>query len=323
MLKNVLTLGPSSNNHHSIKYLLGIADRFRINIAHMNKYDFVVLMDELQLIFRESGKTVPVVIDLQGSKMRIGDYSSVDKIPEKVTLINSHNTSDIKTIPVPHKILFNVLKPGEIISLNDAKILLHVDSVSKEKADATVLKNGPLSSGKGINRQKHPVPFIDFTEKDIQMIEISKKYDFVEYAFSFVYNGKEANKLKSLIKNQRIIAKIERAEAFDNLEEIDTSFNEIWLCRGDLGAQAGIYELGKLQNEFVSRMASLKSECFLAGQVLEHMTYHSTPTRSEIVHLYDTEKNGFNGIILSDETAIGKNLKAIAEFLDGYNKKSM
>jgi len=80
--------------------------------------------------------------------------------------------------------------------------------------------------------------------------------------------------------------------------------------------------LGKLQEKFVSEITDLKNRCFLAGQVLEHMTHFSEPTRSEIVHLYDTEKNGFEGIVLSDETAIGENINSIVKFFENYSEST-
>ena len=80
--------------------------------------------------------------------------------------------------------------------------------------------------------------------------------------------------------------------------------------------------MGKLQEKFVSKITDLKNRCFLAGQVLEHMTYFSEPTRSEIVHLYDTERNGFEGIVLSDETAVGENINSIVKFFENYSESS-
>lgn len=120
------------------------------------------------------------------------------------------------------------------------------------------------------------------------MIEIASKYKFIEYAFSFVLKGNEAEMLRTYTKDKRIIAKIERPETFPHLDSIDRKFDELWLCRGDLGSLAGIFNVGPLQSFFIKKMkADLKKPCYLAGQVLEHMTYFPIPTRSELAHLHD------------------------------------
>ena len=320
MLKTVLTLGPASAEESVIVSLLAVADRFRLNSSHIDAAGLTDWLLKLENIFHKTKKIIPVVVDLQGSKMRIGKYPTAESIPENIILEFAEVSNSAEKIPVPHKILFQVLNTGDIIYLNDAKIVLEISEVNENSAKAVTLCNGPLSSNKGLNRKNHPVPFYELTEKDIEMIKLSAKYKFTEFAFSFAYDGEEVNKIRPHAGNHPIIAKIERPEALDNIESIDCCFDEIWLCRGDLGAQAGIFELGRLQAFFVSQIQNLKSDCFLAGQVLEHMTHFSEPTRSEVVHLYDTEKNGFNGIVLSDETAIGKNLDAVANFLKNYKQ---
>ncbi|HJO95591.1 MAG TPA: pyruvate kinase [Victivallales bacterium] len=324
MLKSVFTLGPSSTDENIIIKLLHATDKFRLNSSHMNENDLNDFLVKLSMIFDKTGKKIPVVIDLQGSKMRIGQYPPVNSIPEKFILINSEKTNSTYEIPVPHDQFFNSIEIDDVISLNDAKIQIQISKIDNNRAEAVTLVNGPLSSNKGINRQKHPILFEELTRKDQKIITVSNKYDFTEFAFSFAYNGQEADKIRAQT-NKRIIAKIERQEALQNLKSIDSSFDEIWLCRGDLGAQAGILNLGHLQDVFISQIKHLNNECFLAGQVLEHMTYFEEPTRTEIVHLYDIEKAGFKGFVLSDETAIGKNPCSIAEFLSKYrsagNKK--
>ncbi|MCP4176564.1 MAG: hypothetical protein GY756_02260 [bacterium] len=324
MLNSVFTLGPSSSDDSIITKFLKTADRFRLNSSHMNEKTLNDFLVKLSFIFKKTGKTIPVVIDLQGSKMRIGQYPPRNSIPEKLTLINSTKSGLIYEIPVPHNQFFNSAKTNDLIYLNDAKILIKITKVKDKIIEAVTLVNGPLSSNKGINRQKHPVLFKELTKKDRKMILISNKYDFTEFAFSFAHDGHEAEKIRPYT-NHKIIAKIERPEALKNLKSIDVNFDEIWLCRGDLGAQAGIFELGNLQDFFVSQIKNLDKDCYLAGQVLEHMTHFKEPTRTEIVHLYDIEKAGFKGFVLSDETAVGKNPCEIAEFLNEYkstcNKK--
>jgi pyruvate kinase len=126
-----------------------------------------------------------------------------------------------------------------------------------------------------------------------------------EAAFSFVHDGHEA----TLLRRQgfaRIVAKLERPEALGHLGAIDRSFDELWLCRGDLGAQAGLPALGRLQAEVTAALPRLSHPVFLAGGVLAQMVEHREPTRSEVVHLYDVARAGYAGVVLSDETAVGR-----------------
>ena len=320
MLKTVITLGPASSKENVIVSLLSIADRFRLNTSHLDEISLEDWLSKLSSIFEKNQSTIPVVIDLQGSKMRIGQYPTVKSLPKELSLIFAKTSDNIENIPVPHEVFFKTLKQGDTVSLNDAKILIKIKEVTKNKAKAITLQNGPLSSNKGINRQKHPVPFEGLTRKDQKIIEISQKYSFTEYAFSFTHDGNEIDKLKPYTGDRRVIAKIERPEAIDNIKLIDHNFDELWLCRGDLGAQAGLFDLGRIQESFTSKMPSFKCTSFLAGQVLEHMTHFPEPTRSEIVHLYDIEKSGFEGIVLSDETAIGKNIEQIVNLLKNYQR---
>ena len=322
MLDSILTLGPASSEDNVINALLSVAGRFRLNTSHMNSEQLEYWLKKLEQIFVNKSRQIGVVIDLQGSKMRIGHFPSVDSLPDKVSILYADSSKVLSEIPVPHKEFFKAVKTGDLISLNDARILLKITDASENLVKADVVRNNRLSSNKGINRALHPIPFEELTQKDKEMIRISMRYEFTEFAFSFTLDGSEAQKLRPLTQNRKLIAKIERSESMEYLKAIDREFDEMWLCRGDLGAQAGIFELGKLQEEFASQINEFKSPCILAGQVLEYMTHFPEPTRSEVVHLYDTHKKGFKGFVLSDETAVGKNPLAIAEFLKCYANKS-
>ena len=347
MLKYIFTLGPASSDIKTISSLLEVADSFRLNSSHLTEETLNSWLKIIDSVFKKNNKRVPVVVDLQGAKMRIGNYPSKEKIPENVTLQHSSFSEKLSVIPVPHKEFFTSVKVGDIVTLNDLKVKIKITSIEHNKREnyclekdqhkgkvlknvdaqkpvfeldnlkvkAVVLTNGPLSSNKGINIETHPVVFSDLTTKDKNIISSSLKYSFTCFAFSFLNDGNESDKIRPLIKNRKLIAKIEREEAINNIYNIDLRFDEIWLCRGDLGAQAGIYNLGRLQSDFIKKISKLQNSCILAGQVLEHMTHFPSPTRSEVVHLYDSIKNGFKGIVLSDETAIGKNPLAVSDFL--------
>ena len=316
-MKTVFTLGPASQDKTLIEYFCNIADRFRLNIAHLSLPELENRLSQLDNIFKLHRK-LPVVLDLQGAKMRIGKYPDREYLPAEVTLFLGDTTDNITKIPIPHPDLFKSLQIGDRISLNDAKIQLEIIEINQNSAEAKVITNGALSSHKGINRSNHPIPFTALVERDRTAIECGLKYDFVQFACSFVLDGKEAAYLRKWIGDRYLIAKLERPEAMLYLKEIDRNFDEIWFCRGDLGSQAGLKALGQLQADFIASFPQLAKPKFLAGQVLEYMTHFPQPTRSEVVHLYDMQKAGFDGIVLSDETAVGQYPDQVAEFLQEF-----
>lgn len=309
------TLGPASEEEVVLRRLFDVSQRFRLNSSHLSGEALSHWLLRLQSLFTETGRTVPVVIDLQGAKMRIGRVPKVDFLPEVVRLVLQAAPDGI---PIPHPELFEALRPGETLTLNDARVRLVVESAEKSSCRCRVVHQGPLESHKGINRPDHPIPLKGLLPGDREAVEVGHRFPFVEFAFSFVHTGAEATLLRD-VTGRRLIAKVERPEAMQHLDDIAALFDEIWLCRGDLGAQAGLARLGRLQHDFTNRMPEFGVPCHLAGQVLEHMTHHPEPTRTEVVHLYDVERNGFGGIVLSDETAVGAYPIAVADYLAGLS----
>lgn len=317
-MKTVFTLGPASQDKTMIESLCQTADRFRLNIAHLSLPQLRDWLDKLMEILIRSEQFLPVILDLQGAKMRIGHYPSVTRVPEKITLVLANHSQDIKKIPVPHQNLFHSLQPKDILSLNEGRVQLEVLHVHDDYAQALVFVQGNLSAYKGINRVNHPIPLVQLTEKDEQTIKLGLSYPWIQFACSFILDGQEALYLRPLIAHTPLIAKLERPEVMKHLNQIDHLFDELWFCRGDMGEQAGLNALGPLQERFVASFSQLSRPKFIAGQLLEYMTHFPHPTRSEIVHLYDLKRAGFDGIVLSDETAIGCCPIKVAEFLKTF-----
>lgn len=301
----VATLGPASADPACIAALMQGAARLRLNASHLDAEGLRRWLQTVARLRDQHGLDTPVVIDLQGAKMRVGQLAARDRLPEQVELrLGAGPFENPAVVPVPHPRLFAALRPGEVLSLNDDRVQLRVTRVAPDRVAATVTRNGPLSARKGINRTAHPVGCQALTEADEAALAVGGAFDFVQFAFSFVHTGAEAALLRGRTA-ARLVAKIERPEALAHLEAIDRQFDEIWLCRGDLGAQAGLHRLGALQRQFTEAIPALRCPALLAGQVLEHMTRQPLPTRSEVAHLYDVARAGYAGVVLSDETAIG------------------
>lgn len=302
------TLGPASLTPDTIKELSKKVSRFRLNSGHISP-------SELRTILKMLGNVFPVVVDLQGAKVRIGEFVEVKELPQELTIVRENLSNDVKIIPLPDEQFFKALKIKERLYLNDAKIELEVINTSSKKIEAVVIKNGPISSFKSINRKDHPIHFVKITDADKRMIGASIKHENIQYAVSFIHNGEEAKLYRPLVKHKKLIAKIERPECMAHLINIHRNFDELWFCRGDMGSLSGLSELQNIQNEFIANFNNFTKPKFIAGRLLWNMIDHTEPTKEELEHLYSVNKAGFDGLVLSDETAVGKHPLKVVEFL--------
>ena len=310
-LELIATLGPALESEALLGRVAEIACRFRLNAAHLSRE---ALVGWLHRVAGLPGGPRPVVVDLQGAKLRLGQFAARPSLGGEVVLVCAHRSSDGLALPVPHPELFATLAPGEHLWLDDARIELELVEQGSGWARARVLKDGPLRSFKGINHRADPGVPAELSPRDAELVAALSPFGFVQLALSFVYDGSEAALLRHS-SPLRLVAKIERPEALEHLAAIDSAFDELWFCRGDLGSQCGLARLPLLQRRFCEALPTLRSPAYLAGQVLEHLTHHPEPTRAEVVQLYEASRSGFAGIVLSDETAVGRHVDALIAFL--------
>ena len=317
--QRILTIGPASQDEPLLKSMADVATAFRLNTGHMNASELEKTLLRLDKLFEERGKVLPVILDLQGAKLRIGKFPRVTSLPEQVTLCLAEESSNPAVIPILHESVFRQTQSGDLLYLNDRKVIVRVmEKTSETSMKAERIQDGALSSGKGLNFPDRVFELARVTESDRQTISIGNRFPFVEYAVSFVDAGQEASLFRPLTGTQKLIAKIERQSALNHVREIDAQFDELWLCRGDLGAEADLRELGRLQREFAGQFPTLQKPKILAGEVLGSMIRSPFPSRSEIVHLSDALHAGFDGFVLSDETACGSYVPEVLRFLNDF-----
>ncbi|MCL2823546.1 MAG: pyruvate kinase [Polyangiaceae bacterium] len=306
----IVTIGPNSLDHAEAIENAG-ADRFRINGSHLSTDDLARQVKRLQSTTR-----LPIVVDLQGAKIRLGNFSSRQlHTGDTVTLsLDDHRIhrepvdgdyvgdGDGEDIPLPHPEVFRQARPGDTLSCDDDRVRVRVDAVSDDKLTATSLCDAILKSRKGVNVVEHPIILSNLSTVDAEQVRMVS-FCPVTFAYSFMLDGQEASWLRDHAANSQVIGKIERREAITNIEKIASMVHEIWICRGDLGAQLGFGDMARWISRFEPRCLSVP--VYMAGQVLEHLTNHKHPTRSEVCHLRDLIHRGYAGIVLSDETAIG------------------
>ncbi|HNV71056.1 MAG TPA: pyruvate kinase, partial [Candidatus Ozemobacteraceae bacterium] len=264
----------------------------------------------------ESGAALSVTLDLQGAKVRIGSFPYEHLTAGPVELHFGWEFRDPRVIPVPFACIFEQTAPGDELLLNDGRVRLRIQSQPEAHTlRAECVQPGKLSTSKGLNRPSCPYRLSTVSLRDQESIRIGLEFPFVDFAVSFVTSKSEAAIYRPLTGSRRLIAKIERLPALQALSELDQAYDELWLCRGDLGTEVEPYRLGELQAGFARELKRLRKPCLLAGEVLGSMLYQPVPTRSEMVHLYDALQAGFFGIVLSDETAVGPHALQVVEFL--------
>jgi pyruvate kinase len=210
-------------------------------------------------------------------------------------------------LPVPHREFFAALadSPGTV-TLNDAKVALRLETLSGDVAGCVVTRGGPLSRSKGITVPDTRYRSEELTLKDRRIVAEAVGYPRIHYALSYVKDRVEMEHYRRRIGSDRyLIAKVERATAVTGAVDIAGTADELWLCRGDLGAELGLHEMARAVSDFTAGLDGYSVPTVLAGQVLEHMTEHSVPTRSEVCYLHDALRAGYTGVVLSDETAVG------------------
>jgi pyruvate kinase len=301
----VATLGPATASLDAAHELLRAgATAFRLNTSHIAPPEAVRWMETLGPLLERA----VLYLDLQGSKWRIGEIEPMALTTgARIELVLGAARAASGSLPIPHQDFFRAaaLSDGRVL-LDDARIELRLEEVRADRAVATVLRPGSLGARKGITLPATPFRMESLTPADLKILSGTRGCEQVRYAVSYVRDGVEMARYRSAVGSERAVAaKLERPTALEEVGSIAASCDELWLCRGDLGAELGLAGMAEAVHRFSTTVRSLPVPVLLAGQVLEHMRHHPVPTRSEVCHLYDALEHGFAGVVLSDETAIG------------------
>ena len=314
----IATLGPAVDGKVMDLIKAG-ATGFRLNCSHLTWTELSHWLVQLENGFRQKGDAMPVWLDLQGTKLRVGKLTQpISLKTDDMVSFSFQYSQQAKDIPLPHQWIFNVIASGDDIALDDGKITLKVVATEKNQFLAMVIHGGILRSFKGFVLKNRSSEFQQVSDRDRTFIEQTLQLKFVGYAISYLQTAEELNHFKQIASKKSITAKIERKAALDNLREIADMADVCWLCRGDLGTNTNLYELHRYEQQFSETMKTMNKPFLIAGQVLENMVNHSFPSRSEIAHLGYLMENGFTGVVLSDETAVGKYPLQTVEFCREY-----
>ena len=304
----IATLGPASRTPAVWQAMFQAgATAFRLNTSHLTLDQLHDWLSRLEPFLAACRPRPPLVLDLQGSKWRIGDIPTRMLSPgQTLELIYGPTAARSDQLPVPHLDFFTAASLGGEIMLNDAKIKLMIESIAATTITTKVLMGGEISANKGITYTRSAYRRETLSDKDRAIVEQTQQVPGVRYAVSYVKDAIEMAQYRTLIGSAYLIAKLERQPAIDECAAIAAIADEVWVCRGDLGAELGLRGMAEAVHQITAHVRALPVPVMMAGQVLEHMTDHPTPTRAEVCQLHDALAAGYRGCVLSDEAAIGQ-----------------
>lgn len=290
----------------------------RLNFSHGTHADHKSRCEKVREIALKTGEAVAILADLQGPKIRTGKLRSGPVLlleGQRFAITTDDILGDENRVSTTYKSLIKECGSGERIFLDDGKIRLQVVEKTETDIVTRVLVGGKLKDNKAINLPGTKISAPCLTEKDIDDLGFAIRELDVEYvALSFVRTADDIRMLKTLIKDQGgdvgIIAKIEKPEALENIEEILNTLeigDGIMIARGDLGVEVDIWKVPKIQKELVARANNKGLITIVATQMLESMMEEPMPSRAEATDIFNAILDGTDAAMLSGETAAGKN----------------
>ena len=312
--KIVATLGPACSDAKTLDRMMeaGI-DVVRLNFSHGTAQDHIDRAELVRSLARARGRAVGVLVDLQGPKIRIGKFRDTKIVLAKgdsFILDAACELGDQTRVGLDYKELPNDVSRGVTLLLDDGRIELWVEEVRGSEIHCTVVQGGPLSNNKGINRKGGGLSASALTEKDIEDIRTAAALKADYLAVSFPRSGADMRQARELLRaaggRSQLIAKIERTEAIEHLEEILEASDAIMVARGDLGVEVGDAAVPALQKRMIRMAIERNKVVITATQMMESMISSPIPTRAEVSDVANAVLDGTDAVMLSAETAAGQ-----------------
>ncbi len=313
--KIIATIGPSSWDKNTIEEMYDNGMEIaRINASFANQNE----IERVTKTLREVSPRIAIMLDTQGTKLRVVDVNKEIRVEGKVSL-SSANQSVSNSIKISYPDLHNTITRNTKIFLDDGTIELTVEDIKGSEIICNVLQPGILKPNKTVNIPEIDLNFPVFTEKDEEDIRtaIENKLDFI--CVSFVRNAQDILYAQELIKgtNIKIIAKIENRTGLENFDEILEKTDGIMIARGDLGVETPLENIPIIQKQMIFKCRSVGKPVIVATQMLESMRENTNPTRAEVSDVANAVMDGADTLMLSAETSTGKNpiqaVKTMAE----------
>ena len=320
--KIVATVGPACDTYDKLLDLVRAGvNVFRLNFSHGTHEDKGKIIEHIRNINKKEPYNIAILGDLQGPKLRVGEIENgVIEVVEGdiLTFTNEKVVGNKEKIYVSYPDFHSDVKIGNVILIDDGKLEVRVLSIEKNNdVKVVVTLGGDLSSKKGINLPDTKITLPALTEKDLADLDfiIEQKLDWV--ALSFVRNVKDLiilrNKLEEKKSKTKIIAKIEKPEAVENIRDIIVESDGIMVARGDLGVELPIEKVPLIQKQIIKKCLHRAKPVIVATQMMESMIERTKPNRSEITDVANAVLEGADAVMLSGETATGAHPTLVVE----------
>ena len=313
--KIICTIGPASNTEVILRDLLRLGmDVARLNFSHGTHEDHAHNIERIRRAARKEGRTVCILQDLQGPKIRTGRLKGHEPVLLKTGTQVTITPRDVLGTPALIATTFSGLarevSPGARILLSDGLIELRVRGVRDEDIECDVVNGGTLAEHQGINLPGVALTIPALTDKDRKDLEFGLKHDVDMVAISFVRSASDVREVKQLILNHGsvvpVIAKLEKPQALEQLEEIFEAADGVMVARGDLGVEMLPEQVPVIQKHVIRRAAEWRKPVIIATQMLESMIENPRPTRAEASDVANAIFDGTDAVMLSAETASGQ-----------------
>lgn len=311
--KILATYGPAIAHAATIRRLVSAGvNAFRVNCSHGAHDDFVQAVTTIHQGIRRSTYPIGLLFDISGPKLRLDHFQGEMKIIKgrEITLTAEQSDISQSLVGVNHPGIITSLKKGEVVYIDDGKYAFDVVSSNSRKAVLRAHNSGTLLPGKGINLPQSDIDIPTITSKDRKDIKSAVQLDADYIALSFVRSGDDVLEAKKIIHHlgakQKVIAKLEKREAIENLEEIMLVSDGVMVARGDLGVELPPAEVPILQKRIIALANLHHKPVIVATQMLESMRFSPRPTRAEVNDVASAVFDFADTVMLSAETATGQ-----------------
>ena len=310
--KIVCTIGPASSSPEIVDALVAAGmDAARLNFSHGTHEEHARRAQLVRGAQARAGRPLALIADLQGPKLRVGDLPEPMELAagDRVTVVADGSAREGE-LPVAPPVLFEVLRPGHLVMIDDGLVRLRVEEVDAARATCAVVVGGAVEAHKGVNVPGVGLPIPCLTEKDLRDLELALSLDVDFVALSFVRSAGDVRELRERLQaagaQALVIAKIEKAEAVDDLSAIVETADAVMVARGDLGVEIGPEQVPLVQKRIIVSALEHGKPVITATQMLESMLARPEPTRAEASDVANEILDGTAAVMLSGETAVGR-----------------
>ncbi len=332
--KIVATLGPATADLEVLKDMVRAGlDVVRLNLSHGSHDSHATMLELVRRAASEVGRCIGVMVDLQGPKIRVerfrdGVVELQRGAPFSLDAALDSDAGDATQVGISYKNLPSDVTPGDILLLNDGLIRLKVERVAGTRIDTRVEIGGRVSDRKGLNRLGGGLSLGALTEKDRADIQFAAKAGADYLAVSFPRQASDIDEARALLREAGgqggVVAKIERAEALEELDAIMAASDAVMVARGDLAVEIGDAQLAGVQKELLRRARLRDCVVITATQMMQSMVHSPSPTRAEVLDVANAVLDGTDAVMLSEETAIGahpaKVIEAMSRICEGTER---